>query len=118
MAKKIFLIILLLLIIYGIWSFIIILGVKIRYGKLHDHSKAIIKYTPTDTDRRIRRKLQVSAEDVRFTLTDDQIEITRSNGDLFIRIFYADSAVLPFGLKTIYYDQEINVSPADIDTVE
>jgi len=116
MGKKLFYIILLLLIIYGVWSFINVLGVKIRYGSLLDRTKAIIKYTSSDPDQRIRMKLKETASDSKFTITDEDIEITRyDSDDINIYIAYSDSAVLPFGLKTFYYEQEIDVSKGDIE---
>ncbi|TES93551.1 MAG: hypothetical protein E3J87_02000 [Candidatus Cloacimonadota bacterium] len=115
MAKKIFYIILLVLIVYGVWSFVNVTGVKIRYGKLLDQTKNIVKYTSNDPDKKIKRRLKENAEESKLTLTDDDIEIIRFNSDITIRITYADSAVLPFGLKTLYYDQEIDISKGDVE---
>ena len=99
MGKKIFFIILLLLIVYGIWSFVNIMGAKIRYGSIRDQVKAIVKYTPSDSDIKIRRKIKYKAEEVKLVITDEEMEISRHNSDISIYVSYTDSAVLPFGLK-------------------
>ncbi|TET17211.1 MAG: hypothetical protein E3J78_07875 [Candidatus Cloacimonadota bacterium] len=115
MWKKIFFIVLALLIGYGIWSYVIIFGVRVRYSTLLDQAKAIVKYTSSDPDAKIRRKLKFRAEDSGFVLIDEDIEISRYENDIIISISYADSAILPFELKIIYYDQEIEVSKEDIE---
>ena len=115
MGKKIFWVVVLLLIAYGTWSFINVLRVKIRYGSIVDQAKAIVKYTPSEQDFKIVRKLLLKAEETGITLTEEDIELYRDGVDLSIYISYADSAVLPFGLKTIYYDQEIEVSKGSMN---
>jgi hypothetical protein len=115
MAKKIFLIIFLLLIAYGIWSFINIMGARIRYGAIRDQVKAIVKFTTSDTDSKIRQKIRFKAEEQNIPLTDEDIEISRYDHSVTIYVSYSDSVVLPFGLKTIYYDQEIEISPEDVE---
>lgn len=113
MGKKIFSIIILLLIAYGIWSFVNILGVKIRYDKLHEQTKNIVKFRAIEEDSKIKRRLKANAEESGLTLTDDDIKITHQDNEISISISYADSAVLPFGLKTLYYNQKIEVSKED-----
>lgn len=115
MGKKIFSLIVFLLIGYATWSFINVLRVKIRYGSIVDQAKAIVKYTPHETDKKIFKKLMAKAEETGMKLTEEDIELYRDGGDLNIYITYADSAVLPFGLKTIHYDQEIDVSKGSIE---
>lgn len=115
MGKKIFWIIVLLLIAYGTWSFINVLRVKIRYGSIVDQAKAIVKYTPNEMDTKIVRKLIEKAEETGLKLTEENIELYRDGQDLNIYITYADSAVLPFGLKTFYYDQEIDISKGNVE---
>jgi hypothetical protein len=115
MGKKIFWVVVLLLIAYGIWAFINVLRVKIRYGSIVDQAKAIVKYTPEDKDEIILRKLLNKAQETGLQLDREAIELSRDGTDLRIYISYADSAVFPFGLKTIYYDQEIDVSKANIE---
>ncbi len=115
MGKKIFWVIVLLLIAYGTWSFINVLRVKIRYGSIADQAKAIVKYTPHEQNHKILKKLHAKAEETGLTLTEEDIELFHDGTDLRIYITYADSAVLPFGLKTIYYDQEIDVSKGSIE---
>jgi hypothetical protein len=115
MGKKIFWVIVLLLIAYGTWSFIKILRVKIRHGSIVDQAKAIVKYTPNEQDFKVIRKLVYKAEETGITLTEENIELYRDGADLNIYITYTDSAVLPFGLKTIYYDQEIDVSKGSLN---
>jgi hypothetical protein len=111
MGKKIFWVVVLLLIIYATWSFINVLRVKVRYGSMVDQCKAIVKYTPNEQDYKIIRKLLYKAEETKIVITEENIELYRDGGgELTIYISYADSAVFPFGLKTIYYDQEIEVS--------
>jgi len=116
MGKKILFLIVLALIVYGIWSMVNMLGVKIRYSKIVDSTKSIVKYTSNDTDEKIRRKLKDRATDAGLTLTDEDIEITRFDAnDITIHISYPDSAVLPLSLKTFNYDQEIEVSKGDVE---
>jgi len=116
MGKKILFLIVLALIVYGIWSMVNMLGVKIRYSKIVDSTKSIVKYTSNDTDEKIRRKLKDRGEDAGLTLTDEDIEITRFDAnDITIHISYPDSAVLPLSLKTFNYDQEIEVSKGDVE---
>ena len=115
MGKKILWIIVLLLIGYATWSFINVLRVKIRYGSIVDQAKAIVKYTPYERDQKIYRKLLAKAQETGLTLTEEDIELYRDGNELNIYITYADSAVFPFGLKTIYYDQEIDVSKGSIE---
>jgi phosphoribosyl-ATP pyrophosphohydrolase len=114
MGKKIFWIIVLLLIAYATWSFINVLRVKIRYGSIVDQAKAIVKYTPNEQDSKILRKLIEKAEETGLKITEEDIELYHDGSDLSIYITYADSAVFPFGLKTIYYDQEIDISKQTI----
>jgi hypothetical protein len=114
MGRKIFYIIFLLAIAYGIWSFINFLGLKIRYRKLVDQSEAIVKYTPNDSDDKIKKKLLNNAKESGLKLTDYDIDIYRySDDEISIGIDYEDSVVLPLGLKTYYYDQKIHVSKGD-----
>lgn len=114
MGRKIFYIILLLAIVYGIWSFINFLGLKIRYKKLVDQSEAIVQYTPEESDERIKRKLIKNGKESGLKLTDYNIEISRYyDDDISISIDYEDSVVLPLGLKTYYYDQKIHISRGD-----
>lgn len=115
MGKKIFWVVVLLLIAYGTWSFINVLRVKIRYGSIVDQAKAIVKYTPNEQDVKIIRKLILKAEETGLELTEENIELYRDGADLSIYISYADSAVLPFGLRTFYYDQEIDISKGTMD---
>lgn len=115
MGRKIFWTVALLLIAYGTWAFINVLRVKIRYGSIVDQAKAIVKYTPHEADKKIFKKLQAKAEETGLTLTEEDIELYRDGGDLNIYISYSDSAVLPFGLKIIHYDQEIDVSKGSIE---
>ncbi len=116
MGKKLLFLIILALIVYGIWSTINMLGVKIRYGKILDSTKSIVKYTSNDTDQKILRKLKNNAEEAGVTLTEEDIEISRfDSNDITIYISYADSAILPFSLKKFYYDQEIEVSKGDVE---
>ena len=115
MVKKFFLLVLLLLIIYGIGSFVKIMGPKIRYAALLDQTKSIVEFTPTDTDEIIVRKLREFASGNGTPLTKEDIQLSRFNDELTIYISYSDSAVLPFGLKTFYYDQEIEISEEDIE---
>ncbi|OQX51928.1 MAG: hypothetical protein B5M53_10015 [Candidatus Cloacimonas sp. 4484_209] len=115
MGKKIFGLIFLLLIIYGIWSFVNILGVKIRYGKIKEQAKNIVKYTPGDSDLKIRRKIEDNAEESGLKLTDENIDITRYDDGISLTITYPDSAILPFGLKTFYYNQRISISKGDVE---
>ncbi len=115
MVKKFFLLVFLLLIIYGIFSFIKIMGPKIRYAALLDQTKSIVEFTSTDTDDIIIRKLREFARGNGTPLTNEDIQLSRFNDELTIYISYSDSAVLPLGLKTLYYDQEIEVSEEDIE---
>lgn len=115
MAKKIFLIIFLLLIGYGVWSFINIMGAKIRYGAVRDQVKSIVKFTASDTDQKMRKKIKFKAEEQKLVITDEEIEISRYENTVTIYVSYTDSVILPFGLKTIYYDQEIEISPEDVE---
>jgi hypothetical protein len=115
MGKKIFWIIVLLLIVYATWSFINVLRVKIRYGSIVDQAKAIVKYTPNEQEHRIIKKLIEKAEETGLTLKEEDIELYWEGNDLGIYIAYSDSAILPFGLKTFYYDQEIDVSKGSVE---
>jgi hypothetical protein len=114
MGRKIFYLIFILAIAYGIWTFINFLGLKIRYKKLVDQSEAIVEYTPDDADEKIKRKLISNAKESGLKLTDYDIEISRYyDNDISISIDYEDSVVLPLGLKTYYYDQKIHISKGD-----
>ena len=115
MVKKFFLLVFFLLIIYGILSFVKIMGPKIRYAALLDQTKSIVEFTSADKDDIIIRKLKEFARGNGTPLTDEDIQLSRFHDELTIYISYPDSAVLPFGLKTLYYDQEIEVSEEDIE---
>lgn len=91
------------------------MGAKIRYGSIRSQVKSIVKFTPSDLDTKIRKKIKYKAEEAKLVITDEEIEISRYNSDITIYVSYTDSAVLPFGLKTLYYEQEIEISKEDIE---